>query len=71
MKAVSKTAYYCCGVRMQDAESNHPVIGDHYAKRLMNEEGLQYWQEFKEFKMPNASNTAFFIRVFTVGVVNR
>jgi len=56
MKAVSKTAYYCCGVRMQDAESNHPVIGDHYAKRLMNEEGLQYWQEFKEFKMPNASN---------------
>jgi O-methyltransferase involved in polyketide biosynthesis len=40
MKAVSKTAYYCCGVRMQDAESNHPVIGDYYAKRLMNEEGF-------------------------------
>jgi methyltransferase (TIGR00027 family) len=58
MKAVSKTAYYCCGVRMQDAESIHPVIGDNYAKRLMNGEGLQYWQEFKEFKMPNASNTA-------------
>jgi len=56
MKAVSKTAYYCCGVRMQDAESGNPVIGDYYAKRLMNEEGLQYWQEFKEFKMPNASN---------------
>jgi len=58
MKAVSQTAYYCCGVRMQDAASAHPVIGDHYAKRLMSEEGLQYWQEFKEFKMPNASNTA-------------
>jgi methyltransferase (TIGR00027 family) len=58
MKAVSQTAYYCCGVRMQDAESTHPAIGDHYAKRLMGEEGLQYWQEFKDFKMPNASNTA-------------
>ena len=58
MKAVSKTAYYCCGVRMQDAESAHPVIGDNYARRLMSEEGLQYWQEFKQFKMPNASNTA-------------
>jgi len=58
MKAVSQTAYYCCGVRMQDAESAHPVIGDHYAKRLMSAEGLQYWEEFKEFKMPNAANTA-------------
>jgi len=58
MKPVSKTAFYCCGVRMQDAESARPVIGDNYAKRLMSEEGLQYWEEFKEFKMPNASNTA-------------
>ena len=58
MKAVSQTAFYCCGARMQDAESTHPVLGDNYAKRLMSEEGLQYWQEFKEFKMPNASNTA-------------
>lgn len=33
MKAVSKTAYYCGGVRMQDAESAKPLIGDHYAKR--------------------------------------
>ncbi|HEX5152594.1 MAG TPA: class I SAM-dependent methyltransferase [Parafilimonas sp.] len=58
MKAVSQTAYYCCGVRMQDAASIHPVINDTYAKRLMSEEGLRYWQEFAAFKMPNASNTA-------------
>jgi len=58
MKAVSKTAFYCCGVRMHDAESLHPVVGDNYAKRLMSEEGLQYWQEFKELKMPIASNIA-------------
>ena len=43
---------------MQDAASSHPVIGDQYAKRLMGEEGLRYWEDFKEFKMPNASNTA-------------
>jgi len=58
MKAVSKTAYYCCGVRMQDAESAHPVVNDTYARRLMGEEGLKYWEEFKNFKMPNAGNTA-------------
>ena len=58
MKAVSKTAYYCGGVRMQDAESDHPVIGDNYAKRLLGDEGLKYWQEFKEFKAANAGNVA-------------
>lgn len=58
MKGVSKTAYYCCGVRMQDAASARPVLNDIYAKRLMGEEGLEYWEEFKNFKMPNGSNTA-------------
>ena len=58
MKAVSKTAYYCCGVRMQDAESAHPLIGDQYAKRLLGKEGAAYWEEFKQFTWPNASNTA-------------
>jgi methyltransferase (TIGR00027 family) len=57
MKPVSKTAYYCGGVRMQDAESPHPLIGDQYAKRLMGEEGIAYWEEFKQLKWPNASNT--------------
>ncbi|WP_153798808.1 class I SAM-dependent methyltransferase [Foetidibacter luteolus] len=58
MKPVSKTAYYCCGVRMQDAESRHPIIGDNYAKQLLGEQGLAYWQEFKQFTNPNASNVA-------------
>lgn len=57
MKAVSKTAYYCGGVRMQDAESAKPLIGDQYAKRLLGEEGIAYWEEFKQFVWPNASNT--------------
>ena len=58
MKPVSKTAYYCCGVRMQDAESPTPLIGDTYAKRLLGEEGFEYWQGFKDFTAPNGSNIA-------------
>lgn len=58
MQAVSKTAYYCAGVRMQDAASTHPVIGDNYAKRLLGQEGLKYWQEFKQFTGANAGNVA-------------
>lgn len=57
MNPVSRTAYYCCGVRMQDAESANPLIGDNYAKGLMGEEGIAYWQDFKAMKAPNASNT--------------
>src|SRR6185436_124907 len=57
MKPVSKTAYYCCGVRMLDAESPQPLIGDNYAKLLLGKEGREYWEEFKQFKAPNASNT--------------
>jgi len=55
---VSKTAYYCCGVRMMDAESPHSILGDHYAKRFMDEEGLKTFEAFKGFTAPNASNTA-------------
>lgn len=58
MKPVSKTAYYCAGVRMLDAESPNPLIGDSYARPLLGEEGLKYWQEFKDFKAPIASNRA-------------
>ncbi len=58
IKPVSKTAYYCCGIRMQDAESSKPFINDKYARRLLGEEGLAYWQDFRHFKKPNASNTA-------------
>ncbi len=58
MKPVSKTAYYCCGVRMQDAESDNPLVSDPYARRLMGDEGLAYWEHFKQFKKPNGGNTA-------------
>ena len=58
MKPVSKTAYYCCGVRMMDAESNNPIVNDTHAKTLMGEEGHQYWETYKQYKNPNGASLA-------------
>lgn len=58
MKPISSTAFYCCGVRMQDAEHVNPVCGDMYAKKFMNEEGLRVYQAFKGETKPNACNIA-------------
>ena len=58
MKPISKTAFYCCGVRMQDAEREKPVCGDTYAKVFMNEQGLQILETFKDEVRPNMSNVA-------------
>lgn len=58
MKPISKTAFYCCGVRMHDAESANPVCGDVHAKAFMNEEGLGIVDSFKDETGPNASNVA-------------
>lgn len=58
MKPISKTAFYCCGVRMQDAEREKPVCGDNYAKAFMNEQGLQILETFKDETAPNTSNVA-------------
>jgi len=58
MKPISNTAFYCCGVRMQDAEASMPVCGDMYAKMFMNEDGLRIHEAFKDEVKPNASNVA-------------
>ena len=58
MKPVSKTAYYCCGCRMHDAESENPVVGDYYARQLLGDQGMIYWEDFKNFTFPRASNIA-------------
>jgi methyltransferase (TIGR00027 family) len=58
MNPISKTAFYCCGVRMQDAELAKPVCGDVYAKVFMNQDGMQILEAFKEETNPNASNVA-------------
>jgi methyltransferase (TIGR00027 family) len=58
MKPISRTAFYCCGVRMQDAELPKPVCGDVYAKVFMSQDGLQILDTFKDERGPNTSNVA-------------
>ena len=58
MNPISQTAFYCCGVRMRDAESARPVCGDVYAKVFMNEDGLRILEKFKDEVNPNTSNVA-------------
>ncbi|HKS09983.1 MAG TPA: class I SAM-dependent methyltransferase, partial [Pyrinomonadaceae bacterium] len=58
MKPISQTAFYCCGVRMQDAERDKPICGDVYAKVFMNEDGLRIFEKFKDETGPNSSNVA-------------
>ena len=60
MKPVSRTAYYCCGVRALDAQSPRPVCGDTLAGTFMDDEA---WATFAPFRVPevapaNASNVA-------------
>ena len=58
MKPISQTAFYCAGVRMQDAELDKPVCGDVYARTFMNEDGLKILEKFKDETRPNTSNVA-------------
>ncbi len=58
MKPVSNTAFYCCGIRMRDAESARPVCGDQFARRFMNEQALEILRRFADQRGPNMSNVA-------------
>lgn len=58
MKPISQTAFYCCGVRMRDAEREKPVCGDKYAKVFMSEDGMKILDKFKDEVGPNTSNVA-------------
>ncbi|HZT57248.1 MAG TPA: SAM-dependent methyltransferase [Pyrinomonadaceae bacterium] len=58
LKPISKTAFYCCGIRMRDAESARPVCGDSYARLFMNDEGLRILAAFDDEERPNAGNVA-------------
>ena len=53
---VSKTAYYCTGVRMLDAQSASPLLGDTWAEKFMGDEGRAFFEHFRDFTIPNASN---------------
>ncbi|NES81865.1 MAG: class I SAM-dependent methyltransferase [Moorea sp. SIO2B7] len=53
MNPVSNTAYYCCGIRMEDAKRDNSVCNDIYAQRFMDERGMQIFEPFKSEKMAN------------------
>lgn len=55
MKPISDMAFYCCGVRMRDAASEHPLCGDAYAKLFMDDYGLGIYDKFKEEIFSSAS----------------
>ena len=56
MNPISNTAYYCCGVRMEDAKKTPSICNDVYAERFMDESGKQIFEPFKSEIMPNISN---------------
>ena len=57
MNPISNTAFYCCGVRMLDAEHPNSLCNDIFAKRFMDERGMQIFAPFRSETMPNISNT--------------
>src|ERR1700688_1877712 len=54
---ISHTAYYCCGVRMVDADSKSPLLNDVYARRFMDEEGQRVFAELRASKRADVSCT--------------
>lgn len=58
MKPISKTAFYCTGVRALDARKAQPACGDQYAERFMDGEGWKIFEPFLQFIGPNISNAS-------------
>lgn len=58
MKPISKTAFYCTGVRALDARKPEPACGDQYAERFMDDEAWRVFEPFRRFIGPNVSNAA-------------
>jgi methyltransferase (TIGR00027 family) len=57
MKSISDMAFFCCGVRMLDSETDNPVCNDYLAKRFMDDDGLEILHKFPDKGM-RAANVA-------------
>lgn len=55
VKPITNMAFYCCGVRMEDAASERPLCGDAYAQRFMCEHGQRIHALFCDEKNTHAS----------------
>lgn len=53
---ISNTAFYCCGIRMEDALRKNPVCNDQFAKYFMDEKALEIYEPFRSETMANISN---------------
>jgi len=53
MLPVSNTAFFCCGIRMDDNLSDSPLIGDEYSHFFMSDQGLKVHDKFKNKKHAN------------------
>ena len=58
MNPISNTAFYCCGIRMLDAQSRRPICNDMYAEGFMDQRGLDILHRFGGELRPNMSNVA-------------
>lgn len=58
MHVVSQTAYYCAGVRADDAARPQPICGDEYARLFLDEAGWAAFDGLRHFARPNGSNIA-------------
>lgn len=56
MDPIAKTAWYCCGVRAQDALSAKPVCGDTLAERFMDADARALFDRFPGLREANVSN---------------
>ena len=53
---VSNSAFYCCGVRMEDARQPFPICNDRFAQRFMDEHAVTVFEPFRTETLPNISN---------------
>lgn len=56
MHPISKTAFFCCGIRADDARSPGSIYADIYAEDFMTAEGRAVYARFSGNPRPNVSN---------------
>lgn len=58
MTGIARSAWYCCGVRWQDAQKKEPICGDRFAELFMDEAARDLFASFAGLRFPNAANAA-------------
>ena len=56
VNAISKTAFFCCGIRAEDAKSPGSICADIYADDFMTDEGKSIYVRFSGSPRRNVSN---------------